>query len=59
MISEIGLVALTIAFLFSVYGTLASAYGGLRNRPAWVESGPQCLLTGLPVAIDLRVGRRL
>ena len=49
MISEIGLIALLIAFLFSVYGTLASAYGGLKNRPAWVESSRNASLLVFPL----------
>ncbi len=38
MVSDVGLIALLIAFGFSVYATYASAYGGVRNRPAWVKS---------------------
>ena len=49
MISEIGLIALSIAFLFSVYGTIGSAYGGLRNRPAWVESSRNASLLVFPL----------
>ena len=49
MISDIGLVALSIAFLFSVYGTIGSAYGGLRNRPAWVESSRNASLLVFPL----------
>ena len=38
MIADIGLITLTIAFLFSIYATFVSAYGGWRARSAWVES---------------------
>lgn len=38
MIVDIGLIALTIAFAFSLYATFTSVYGGWRGRPAWVES---------------------
>jgi len=49
MISDIGLVAVSIAFLFSVYGTIVSAYGGYRNRPAWVESSRNASLLVFPL----------
>ena len=49
MISDIGLVALVIAFLFSVYATVVSAWGGLRNRPAWVESSRNASLLVFPL----------
>ncbi|HEX7974953.1 MAG TPA: heme lyase CcmF/NrfE family subunit [Anaerolineales bacterium] len=49
MISDIGLVALAIAFLFSVYATLASTYGGLSKRPAWVESARNASLLVFPL----------
>jgi len=38
MIADIGLISLILAFLFSVYATIASAYGGKKKHPAWVES---------------------
>ena len=38
MVADVGLVALVIAFFFSVYAVLASIYGGIKNRSAWVES---------------------
>jgi cytochrome c-type biogenesis protein CcmF len=49
MISDIGLIALSIAFLFSVYATLASAYGGWRNRSSWVESARNATLIVFPL----------
>ncbi len=38
MIAYIGLLALVIAFLLAIYGSVASLYGGLNKRPALVES---------------------
>ena len=49
MISDIGLVTLAIAFLFCVYATVTSTYGGLRNRPAWVESSRNASLLVFPL----------
>lgn len=48
MITDIGLIALAIAFLFSVYATFASAYGGFQNRPLWVESARNAALLVFP-----------
>ena len=48
MIADIGLVALTIAFLFSVYATFASAYGGWHNQLTWVESARNAVLLAFP-----------
>jgi cytochrome c-type biogenesis protein CcmF len=49
MIADIGLIALMLAFLFSVYSTIASAYGGGTNRPKWVESGRNAALLVFPL----------
>lgn len=49
MIADIGLIALVIAFGFSVYATISSAYGGLRSRPAWVESARNASLVVFPL----------
>lgn len=49
MIADIGLIALSIAFLFSVYATLASAYGGRAGRPNWVESARNAALLVFPL----------
>ncbi|HEX6268951.1 MAG TPA: heme lyase CcmF/NrfE family subunit [Anaerolineales bacterium] len=38
MLADIGFIALAIAFIFSLYATLASLYGALYGRLAWVES---------------------
>ncbi len=49
MIADIGLITLAIAFLFSVYATFASAYGGWRGRWAWVESARNASLLAFPL----------
>jgi cytochrome c-type biogenesis protein CcmF len=38
MLADLGLLALSIAFLLGVYACAASIFGGIFNRPAWVES---------------------
>src|SRR5574341_1294478 len=48
MVTDIGLIALTIAFLFSIYATIASAYGGWKSRPVWVESARNASLIVFP-----------
>jgi cytochrome c-type biogenesis protein CcmF len=49
MISDIGLVTLSIAFLFSVYAVFASVLGGLKNRPAWVASSRNASFVVFPL----------
>jgi len=49
MIADIGLIALTIAFIFTVYATFASAYGGWRGQAAWVESARNAALLVFPL----------
>ena len=48
MIADIGLIALTIAFIFTVYATFASAYGGWRGRWDLVESARNASLLAFP-----------
>jgi len=48
MVTDIGLIALSIAFLFASYATIASAYGGWARRPAWVESARNASLIVFP-----------
>ncbi|MEW5939319.1 MAG: heme lyase CcmF/NrfE family subunit [Chloroflexota bacterium] len=48
MIADIGLIALAIAFLFSIYATVVSAYGGWKNRPDCVESARNAALVVFP-----------
>lgn len=49
MVADIGLMALALAFIFSVYATLASTYGGIKNRPAWVESARNASIVVFPL----------
>jgi cytochrome c-type biogenesis protein CcmF len=49
MLADIGLIALTIAFLFSVYATFGSLYGALSKRVAWIESARNASLLVFPL----------
>ncbi len=49
MLADIGLISLTIAFLFSLFATIASAYGGWRARTDWVESARNAALLVFPL----------
>ncbi|HET7011419.1 MAG TPA: heme lyase CcmF/NrfE family subunit [Anaerolineales bacterium] len=49
MIANIGFFALLLAFVGSLYGAGAAAYGALRRRPAFVESGRQAMLLTWPL----------
>jgi len=49
MIADIGLISLSIAFLFSVYATLASFYGGWRDRAEWTESARNASILVFPL----------
>src|SRR3990172_7572291 len=49
MIADIGLIALLIVFLFFIYATIASAFGGRAGRPKWVESGRNAALLAFPL----------
>jgi len=49
MLAEIGLISLLIAFLFSLYATIVSAYGGWRARTDWVESARNAALLVFPL----------
>src|SRR5512133_1858120 len=44
MIPDIGLIALVIAFVLALYATMLSLYGGMENRPVWVESARNATL---------------
>jgi cytochrome c-type biogenesis protein CcmF len=48
MLADIGLYVLVLAFGLAVYASLASAYGGFENRPAWVESARNAALLVFP-----------
>ena len=49
MIADFGLVTLLLAFMFSVYATFTSLYGGWKDRPAWVESARNATLLVFPL----------
>src|SRR3972149_4183070 len=49
MLAEIGLISLTIAFIFSLYAYVASVYGGWRGRFLWVESARNAALLVVPL----------
>lgn len=48
MLANIGLIALTIAFLLSVYGTILAPYGGWRKRTDLVESARNASILVFP-----------
>ena len=49
MLTDLGFIALVLAFLLSVYGTIASAYGGWGKRTAWVETARNASLLVFPL----------
>lgn len=49
MLAEIGLIALTIAFIFSLYSTFAALYGGWYQRAPWVDSARNASLLVFPL----------
>lgn len=49
MLADIGLFATAIAFLLSVYATIFSTLGGLRERPPWVKSARNATLLVFPL----------
>lgn len=49
MPAEIGLIALTIAFIFSLYSTFAALYGGWYQRAPWVDSARNASLLVFPL----------
>ena len=56
MLADIGLIALTIAFLASVYATFVSLFGGQYGRSLWVDSARNAallvfLLLTIPVLV--------
>ncbi len=48
MLTDLGLIALVIAFLLSIYATFISLYGGWQNRPLWVDSARNASLLVFP-----------
>jgi cytochrome c-type biogenesis protein CcmF len=49
VIANIGYFALLLAFVGSLYGAAAAAYGALRRRPAFVESARHAMLLTWPL----------
>ena len=49
MVANIGFFALVLAFAASLYGAAAAAFGALRRRPAFVESGRHAMLLTWPL----------
>lgn len=49
MLADIGLISLTIAFIFSLYSTFAALYGGWYQRPSWVDSARNASLLVFPL----------
>ena len=48
MLADLGLIALAIAFLLSLYATFISVYGGYTNRPRLVDSARNASLLVFP-----------
>jgi cytochrome c-type biogenesis protein CcmF len=49
MLADIGLLVLFIAFLLSVYATMASAFGGWKGSEKWVESARNAAILVFPL----------
>ncbi len=49
MVAVFGFGVLIVTFLLSLYGIGAAFYGGLKNRPAWVESARLSMLLTWPL----------
>ncbi len=49
MVANIGFFALVLAFAASLYGAASAAFGSLRRRPAFVESGRHAMLLTWPL----------
>ncbi len=49
MLVALGYGAILIAFLASLYGIVASAYGAMKNHPAWVDSARNAMLLTFPL----------
>ena len=49
MLADTGLIALALAFLFSVYASFVSLYGAFSGRVAWVESARNASLLVFPL----------
>ncbi len=49
MVANIGFGALVVTLFVSLYGIGASVWGGLKNKPAWVESARLAMLLTFPL----------
>lgn len=49
MIADIGLIALSLAFILTVYATGTSVYGGRRDLPVWIISARNASLLVFPL----------
>ena len=49
MIAQVGYFIVLLSFGLAVYGAGAAAYGGMRRRPAFVESGRHAMLLTFPL----------
>lgn len=49
MLTTLGISALLVALLASVYGCVAALLGGIRHDPRWIESGRIALLLTFPL----------
>jgi cytochrome c-type biogenesis protein CcmF len=49
LLANVGYFTLVVTFLVALYGAGAAAVGGLRGRPAWIESGRHAMLLTLPL----------
>jgi cytochrome c-type biogenesis protein CcmF len=49
MLADLGYFAVAITFVSALYGAGAAAYGALRKRPAFVESGRRAMLLTWPL----------
>ena len=49
MIANFGYIALIITFVAALYGAAAAAYGAVKRKPAFVESGRHAMLLTFPL----------
>ncbi|MGD8730298.1 MAG: hypothetical protein PVH92_00340, partial [Anaerolineales bacterium] len=49
MIANFGFIALVITFVAALYGAAAAAYGAVKRKPEFVESGRHAMLLTFPL----------
>lgn len=49
MIANFGYIALVVTFVAAIYGAAAAAYGALKSKPEFVESGRHAMLLTFPL----------